>query len=117
MYTDASCEPSGDSFRVICCWWLVAGEVRTGGVEKLPAEVMATFGERKTLIGQWGSFAPLLFLWFHGEHVVDTNILLLVDSLGVVSMLLRRCVIEFRHWRHHPCHEFLTGSQESFAVD
>ena len=29
----------------------------------------------------------MLALWFHGEHVVDTDILLFVDNLGVVSTL------------------------------
>ena len=87
MHTDANCEPSGDSFRVVCCWWLVTGEVRTGGVLTLPAEVITTFGNRKTLIAQGEAFAPLLALWFHGEHVVNTDILLFVDNQGVVSML------------------------------
>ena len=87
MYTDASCEPEGTGLRVACCWWLVADGCRRGGVLVLPQRVKDAFRGHKTLITQGEAFAPLFALWFMSEHVIDTDILLFVDNLDVVSAL------------------------------
>jgi hypothetical protein len=85
VYTDAACEPNGESFSVSLCFVLIDGSYKRGGRTMMNQEILDSMAPKQTYISHGESFAPLFCIYHMGYVLKNRSIIWFIDNMGVLA--------------------------------